>query len=146
MLDLYYFSSTSEMTHRFVGKLDTPATRLPLYRNDPFVHADRPFLLITPTYGDGNGRGAVPKQVIKFLNDPTNRALLRGVIGSGNTNFGATFALAGRVVAEKCGVPLLATFELTGMEEDVARVQALLAGVEPARTVDDDERIVPTLT
>ena len=30
----------------------------------------------------------MPKQVIRFLNDAHNRALIRGVIAAGNTNFG----------------------------------------------------------
>lgn len=80
------------------------------------------FVLITPTYADGQGRGAVPKQVIRFLNDPDTRHHLRGVIAAGNRNFGATFALAGDVVAQKCGVPVLYRFELAGTETDIARV------------------------
>lgn len=82
-----------------------------------------PFVLITPTYADGQGRGAVPKQVIRFLNDPDRRHYLRGIIASGNRNFGATFALAGDVVARKCAVPVLYRFELAGTETDIARVK-----------------------
>ena len=44
---------------------------------DPAV-PDRPFVLICPTYAYGEGRSAVPKQVIRFLNDPARRAALRG--------------------------------------------------------------------
>jgi len=82
-----------------------------------------PFVLLTPSYSDGEGRGAVAKPVIRFLNDPANRALIRGVIGTGNLNFGEHFALAGKIVAAKCNVPLLYTFELAGTDEDVARVK-----------------------
>lgn len=39
-----------------------------------------PFVLVCPTYAYGDGRGVVPKQVFRFLNDPDRRALLRGVI------------------------------------------------------------------
>ena len=73
---------------------------------------DRPFVLICPTYAYGEGRSAVPKQVIRFLNDPARRARRAGVIGTGNRNFGATYALADRIIAQKCNVPLLYTFEL----------------------------------
>lgn len=82
-----------------------------------------PYALICPTYADGMGRGAVPKQVIRFLNDPARRALIRGVIGSGNRNFGATYALSARIISEKCRVPVLDRFELAGTETDIARIR-----------------------
>lgn len=135
MLNVVYFSSSTNMTHRFVEKLDATAQRIPLRRNDPPVEITAPYLLLTPTYGGGNGEGAVPKQVIKFLNDPSNRELLRGVVASGNRNFGSGYALAGPIIARKCGVPLLDTFELMGMPEDVKRVQDLLDNEDPSRTV-----------
>src|SRR5699024_11800880 len=64
-----------------------------LFRSEPALLAHQPFVLITPTYGGGNGHGAVPKQVIKFLNDERNRKHIRGVIGAGNTNFGQAYCL-----------------------------------------------------
>ncbi len=73
---------------------------------------------------DGKGHGAVPKQVIRFLNDSARRAHLLGVIGTGNRNFGATYALSGRIIAEKCKVPLLYSFELAGTETDITRIRA----------------------
>ncbi|MFX0538330.1 class Ib ribonucleoside-diphosphate reductase assembly flavoprotein NrdI [Ornithinimicrobium sp. Y1847] len=129
-MHLVYFSSASENTHRFVTKLGLPdpADRIPLRPGDTDapLQVDRPYVLITPTYGGGDGRGAVPKQVIRFLNDPDNRALLRGVISAGNTNFGAAYGLAGQIVAAKCHVPLLDRFELLGTPDDVARVRERL--------------------
>lgn len=65
----------------------------------------------------------MPKQVIHFLNDTHNRSLLRGVIAAGNTNFGETYGLAGRIIAKKCQVPLLYRFELFGTDDDVANVR-----------------------
>ncbi len=103
-------------------KLGREAKRLPLHTNDDTVLADEPFVLVLPTYGGGNGQGAVPKQVIKFLNVPENRALIRGVIVSGNTNFGVAYGLAGDIVAKKCNVPVLYKFELFGTPDDVTKV------------------------
>lgn len=103
MVHLVYFSSVSENTHRFVGKLGFEAQRIPLRSTEGHLRVDRPYVLVVPTYGSGNGRGAVPKQVIGFLNDPANRALLRGVIAAGNTNFGAAYCIAGDIIARKCG-------------------------------------------
>lgn len=117
-----YYSSTSEYTHRFVGKLDHPSRRLPLLTKDETLLVDEPFVLVTPTYGAGPNRGAVPKQVIKFLNIESNRRHLVGVIGAGNTNFGAEYCKAAIKVAAKCHVPLLYRVELLGTPEEVADV------------------------
>ena len=127
MCDVVYFSTQSGNTRRFVEKLDVPAQRIPRSRNDAPLRVTRPYVLILPTYGDGDPRTAVPGPVIRFLNDPRNRALIQGVVAGGNTNFGAAFGLAGRVVAHKCEVPLLHRFELMGTPEDVAKVRACLA-------------------
>ncbi|MCV7401507.1 class Ib ribonucleoside-diphosphate reductase assembly flavoprotein NrdI [Mycobacterium fragae] len=127
---LVYFSSVSENTHRFVQKLGIPATRIPLHGA---IEVDQPYVLVLPTYGGGhktpdiNDGAYVPKQVIKFLNNRRNRALLRGVIAAGNNNFGAEFCYAGEVISRKCGVPYLYRFELMGTAEDVQTVRAGLA-------------------
>ena len=126
-----YFSSATENTKRFVEKLGLPSQRIPLRRNDPELNVDEPYVLICPTYGGGvsvsggNSR-PVPGQVIRFLNDEGNRSLIRGVIAAGNSNFGADYCLAGKVIADKCKVPYLYRFELMGSAEDVAHVRRQL--------------------
>ena len=128
---LVYFSSVSGNTARFVEKLGLPARRIPLHPQEEPLVIDEPFVLVTPTYGGGEGRGvergAVPKQVIRFLNDEANRDHIRGVISAGNTNFGSAYCLAGEIVSTKCQVPDLYHFELLGTTEDVARVREGLA-------------------
>lgn len=124
MSGLVYFSSVSENTKRFVEKLGLSATRIPLHPHRAGMpEVTEPYVLIVPTYGGGERAGAVPKQVIRFLNIPANRALLRGVIASGNTNFGEDYCLAGRVISAKCEVPELYRFELLGTERDVRAVR-----------------------
>jgi len=120
---IVYFSSVSENTKRFVDRLGLPAQRIPLRATEPKLRVEHPYVLILPTYGAGNGAGAVPKQVITFLNDERNRSLMRGVIAAGNTNFGAGYCIAGDIVARKCGVPHLYDFELLGTSEDVSNVR-----------------------
>ncbi|MEV6065430.1 class Ib ribonucleoside-diphosphate reductase assembly flavoprotein NrdI [Nocardia sp. NPDC052001] len=128
--NLVYFSSASENTHRFVERLGIPAVRIPLHTADS-LRVDEPYVLIVPTYGGGRhvlggarpDKEFVPRQVAKFLNDPHNRALLRGVIAAGNTNFGDTYCFAGEVISRKTGVPYLYRFELMGTAEDVERVR-----------------------
>lgn len=124
MAQLVYFSSRSGNTAKFVTRLGLDALRIPIGAADPMPAPDQPYVLITPTFADGEGRGAVPKQVIQFLNDPARRALIRGVISGGNRNFGAFFASSGDVISRKCGIPLLCRFELAGTETDIARVRA----------------------
>ncbi|WP_424937475.1 MULTISPECIES: class Ib ribonucleoside-diphosphate reductase assembly flavoprotein NrdI [Bacteria] len=123
---LVYFSSISGNTARFVDKLGLPARRIPLYRTDEPLVVHEPFVLVTPTYGGGQGRGeekgAVPKQVVRFLNDERNRRHIRGVISAGNTNFGDAFCLAGDIISRKCHVPHLYRLELFGTQDDVDRV------------------------
>lgn len=123
MARIVYFSSVSGYTHRFVERLGLPASRIPLRPSDPFLRVDEEYVLIVPTYGGGNQRGAVPKQVIKFLNDEHNRSLIRGVIASGNSNFGTAFCIAGDIIARKCQVPFLYRYELLGTPDDVDRVK-----------------------
>lgn len=118
-----YFSSATENTRRFVDRLGFPAQRIPLRPSEPALNVDQDYVLVVPTYGGGNLRGAVPKQVIGFLNNPENRKRCRGVISAGNTNFGTAYCIAGDIVAQKVGVPHLYKFELLGTSEDVVRVQ-----------------------
>ena len=51
------------------------------------------------------------------------QALCRGVISSGNTNFGKAYCIAGDIIAAKLGVPHMYKFELLGTPEDVSRVR-----------------------
>jgi len=120
---IVYYSSTSGNTVRFVEQLNIPAIRLPIKATEPLPIIAKPFVLICPTYADGQGRGAVPKSVIHALNQPSIRRLLRGVIASGNRNFGSMFACAGERIGKKCQVPVLYRFELSGMPSDVLAVR-----------------------
>lgn len=123
---LVYFSSISGNTKRFVEKLDLPedsVERIPLYRTEDPLVMEEEFVLMVPTYGGGTIKGAVPKQVIKFLNDERNRSLIRGVITAGNTNFGEAYCLAGDIISAKCKVPHMYRFELFGTPRDVDQVK-----------------------
>ena len=130
MIGIVYFSSRSGNTQRFIDALGLPAQRIPIDANTDQPKIAAPYVLICPTYADGNGNGAVPKQVIRFLNDPARRQFIRGVIGTGNRNFGPTYGMASDVIAKKCNVPLLYKFELAGTETDINRVRAGLEKFE----------------
>lgn len=122
MSALVYFSSASENTHRFITRLGLPAERIPLDMHSR-LQVDEPYILVAPTYGGGGTAGAVPRQVIQFLNDEHNRSLLRGVIAAGNRNFGDGFCRAGDVIAQKCHVPYLYRFEQMGTQADIDNVR-----------------------
>ncbi|AWB81407.1 class Ib ribonucleoside-diphosphate reductase assembly flavoprotein NrdI [Corynebacterium yudongzhengii] len=122
-----FFSSVSENTRRFVDKLHLPALRIPLRpAREGMIRVCRPYVLFAPTYGGGKRAAAVPKQVVHFLNDPVNRGLLRGVIPSGNRNFGVDYCRAGPIISRKCGVPELHRYELIGTSLDVSRVRDIM--------------------
>lgn len=123
MNPLVYFSSQSENTHRFIARVGLPAIRIPIADSQPVLKVAQPFILVVPSYGGGTRKGAVPRQVIRFLNDTGNRVWLRGVIAAGNTNFGAAYGIAGDIIAQKCQVPYLYRFELLGTPEDVINVR-----------------------
>jgi protein involved in ribonucleotide reduction len=119
-----YFSSTSENTKRFVEKLGIKSTRIPLLtREVEDFSVEKDSILVLPTYGGGEDKRAVPKQVIKFLNNPANREKIAGVIALGNTNFGETYCIAGDIVSEKLQVPLLYRVEILGTPDDVIEVK-----------------------
>ena len=101
-------------------KLELPAVRIPLRpRVEGELQIDMPKVLILPTYGGGPETRAVPKQVLTFLSTPENRQNIVGVVGTGNTNFGAAYGLAAKLVARKLDVPLLNMVELFGTPEEI---------------------------
>ena len=148
VIRIVYFSSATGNTDRFVKKLGLPAQRIPLTRVEEPLFVDYDYVLIVPTYGGGNHKGAVPKQVIKFLNIKENRDHCLGVISSGNTNFGTAYCLAGEIISAKLHVPHMYRFELLGTPQDVTIVQE---GLEEfwqkiSRTPEQKKHSAPTLT
>ena len=124
---IVYFSNVSNFTHKFVEKLEVPASRIPIKAEEAGTFTiSEPSVLIMPTYG-ANGKDFVPKQVIRFLNIKENRDRITGVIGSGNINFLEDYCRGAEIVAEKLSVPLLYRFELAGTQDDVENVREGLA-------------------
>lgn len=117
---LVYFSTKSGNTARYVDKLGFNSVRMTV-NNTPVM--DTPYILVTPTYGGGDDRKAVPPPVIKMLNIKQNRDCLAGVVSTGNRNFGSSFGAAGKVISEKCNVPHLHSVELFGTLDDVEDVK-----------------------
>lgn len=130
-ISIVYFSSPSEMTRKFVEKLGFENYRIPLKPNEPelLIKENCYYVLATPTLGGGNDnnkKNAVPKQVIKFLNNEKNRKYCIGIIASGNMNFGKSYGLAGHIISKKLNVPLLAKFELSGLPEEDTKIKEII--------------------
>ena len=124
---IVYFSSVTENTKKFVEKLPYENRRIPLRSADDAIRGDRPYVLVVPTYGGRvESKSIIPKQVIKFLNEEGNRKNCIGVISSGNINFGPSYLLAGRQVAQKIGVPMVYGFELSGMPGDEEKASVVI--------------------
>lgn len=123
---IVYFSSVSENTKRFVDKLPFPHSRIPLRSHEAPLVINHDYILVTPTYGGGRDRHAVPKQVMTFLSRYEHRVHCIGVIGGGNKNFGQHYILAARLLAEKLMVPLLSDFEVFGTSEEVDSATAAI--------------------
>ena len=129
MIDVVFFSNITGNTERFVNKITIKGDifKIPI-KGDLNVQPKNPFLLITPTYGDSEGRGMVPHQVKKFLKNFNHNLI--GVISAGNRNFGKEFGLAGDIISYKFDVPLLHKIEIAGLPEDVEKVNNILKDLE----------------
>jgi protein involved in ribonucleotide reduction len=127
-VDVVYFSNYSGNTHRFVQKLNVNSIRIPINQddNEPLLMQTR-YILIIPTYGGGSEKSAIPRQVRAFLNVPSNRDNLIGVIGMGNTNFGEHYCKAAEMISAKAGVPIIGRVEIFGTEDDVKIINERLA-------------------
>ena len=126
-IDIVYFSNYSGNTKRFVEKLSEDCFRIPINTGRDNVPVyDREYVLFVPTYGGGEERTAIPRQVRHFLNVKENRNLLRGVVGFGNTNFGEHFCKAADLINAKTGVPVIAKIEIFGTDADVEKVKERL--------------------
>jgi protein involved in ribonucleotide reduction len=126
-IDIVYFSNYSGNTKRFVEKLDEyDAIRIPIDWDGSGITINQPYILFVPTYGGGEGRAAIPRQVRSFLNIKENRKLLKGVVGFGNTNFGEHFCKAADLISAKTGVPVIARVEIFGTDDDVNKVKERL--------------------
>ena len=126
-ISLVYFSNYSENTKRFVEKITDAGIRIPVSASDARnFTVDNEYVLVLPTYGGGNESPAIPKSVKVFLNNSHNRDLLRGVIGTGNTNFGEHYCKAADMVSAKTGVPVIARVELLGTPDDINTIKQRL--------------------
>ncbi|MCI5870840.1 MULTISPECIES: class Ib ribonucleoside-diphosphate reductase assembly flavoprotein NrdI [Streptococcus] len=118
-MKLAFYSLTGQ-TRRFVKKLNLPQEQIiEIKRQEETLLLDEDFILITPTYEDG----------LEFLDRfvESNHHYMRGLMGSGNRNFGPEFCHVARRYAKTYGIPVLYEFEFNGTPEDVEKVKGILS-------------------
>jgi len=82
------------------------------------LRLNKPYLLITYT----DGLGDIPAKVQRFLEK--NRDFCKGVVASGNSNFGHhVFGAAGEKIATTYHVPLVRKLDLRGNQTDYEAIQ-----------------------
>lgn len=109
---LVVYDSLTGNVQRFIDKLDIKALRI-----RPDLIIEQPFVLITYTIGFGE----VPERVQKFLIQ--NHQYIKGVIGSGNKNWGSNYCGSAETISKQYGVPLIHKFELSGSQKDVEKIK-----------------------
>ena len=82
------------------------------------------YILVTPTIGFGE----VPVTVKNFLENNENKP--RGVLASGNRNWGTNFANAADVINKDYNVPILMKFELNGTTSEVEKFKKIYVEME----------------
>lgn len=75
-----------------------------------------PYFIFTYT----DGIGDVPNKVLRFLE--SNSEWLKGVIASGNTNFGSSFCKSADTIGKKYNVPIIRKIDLRGNSEDIKAI------------------------
>ena len=107
------YASRTGNVRAIVQKLGLPAKEL-----SQVSIVDSPFLLFTYT----DGLGSVPPSVATFM--ASYHSLCKGIIVSGNRNFGhAFFGRAGDLLAERYQLPLVEKLDLRGTAANYEVIQ-----------------------
>ncbi|MGE8397524.1 MAG: class Ib ribonucleoside-diphosphate reductase assembly flavoprotein NrdI, partial [Comamonas sp.] len=72
-----FYSSKTGNTARLLKNAGLNGHRIPNALDEAMPEIHEPFILLTPSFGDATGKGAVPKAVIRFLNAPERRQWIR---------------------------------------------------------------------
>ena len=108
---IVYASRTGNVEY-IVGKLGLPSRKI-----EGSMQVEEDYILFTYT----DRLGEVPEVVKAFLED--NASYCKGVIASGNWNFGTNFGKAGDIISTQLGVPLIAKVDLRGEPRDYEKIK-----------------------
>lgn len=115
-MEFRYYSDRTRNTAAFMSKLPWTVETLDVPVNSPYT-------LIAPSYGK---ELLVPQPVQDFL-DATDPALLVGVIGTGNLNFGTKYCSGADQISDRYNVPVLQRVDMRGSSDDV---NTIVRGIE----------------
>jgi protein involved in ribonucleotide reduction len=108
------FASRTGNVRYMIGKLGLPSAEI---TEDLVIHC--PYLLFTYT----DGLGEIPLRVDTFLNVKENQDNLKGIIVTGNINFGDLFCKAADLINQKYTVPIIRKIDLRGTDQDVLEIR-----------------------
>jgi protein involved in ribonucleotide reduction len=108
------FASRTGNVRYIVDKLNLPSSEI----TEGLV-ISYPYLLITYT----DGLGEVPQRVTNFLEDENNQVNLKGIVVTGNVNFGEYFCKAGDLICRNFNVPIIRKIDLRGTQEDINEIR-----------------------
>lgn len=109
-------------TKALVYKLNMDS--LELNPMNPFINVSEPYILIVPSYDD-----PVINEAAEDFIESNDISLFKGVIGTGNLNFGQEYCFAARDIATNFNKPLLFKLEYSGTEHDVQKIIEILEKV-----------------
>lgn len=115
-MKIAYFSLTGNNV-KFLKKTNIDHSELVCIKPDLNLKMEEDFILLTSTIGIGE----IPEIVIDFLNYEDNHKHLKGVVGSGNKNWGIRYCLAAKNIAKMYNVENIFNFELAGNQHDVEK-------------------------
>ncbi|MBF0700014.1 class Ib ribonucleoside-diphosphate reductase assembly flavoprotein NrdI [Streptococcus danieliae] len=137
----FVYISLSGNTESFVSRLQTylliqnPSLTIHLIdikslvkEEQDFFFLNKPYVTFVPTYlegGNGIDNGDVEiltTDVRDFMAYGENAFYCLGVVGSGNRNFNHQYCLTAQQYSQQFSVPVLDTFEMRGMQNDVERI------------------------
>ena len=113
-----YYSLTGNI-QKFLEKSNAKNI-LPIVTGKEMIHENS--LLITSSIA----LGECPPPVWQFTKN--NYHCIKGLIGSGNKNWGSLYCGAVQILSAEYNIPILLQFELTGDIDDIIHFNAILDG------------------
>ncbi|MFK3936539.1 class Ib ribonucleoside-diphosphate reductase assembly flavoprotein NrdI [Alkalihalobacillus sp. NPDC078783] len=111
------YDSMTGNVERFVSNLSGRYNHNMMDIKDVGTDISEDFILVTHTIGFGE----VPTRTRELLEKYSSHAL--GVAVSGNKLWGNNYGRAGKLIQEQFKIPLLMTFEMSGMESDIKKFE-----------------------
>ncbi len=65
------------------------------------------------------GIGEIPEEISMFVKN--HHSKIKGVIGSGNKNWGLAFCNSAKIINKQYNIPILMTFEMSGNTHDIRK-------------------------